>query len=204
VTVRSILRSDLFRSIGWLGTSRAFSVLCGLATATIWARLMPPELFGEFKVVMATIAFVSGFCLLGTSQAAIMAAAKNQDGSLALLLRHKFMANVAGGIAVVGTAVYYGIAPTGSRTIAFGLLAAAVAFPIYNISDIWMSWASGKARFDDVAIGQAAVAVVALASIGAAALLKIESLWLGAQPPSARMSILTGRLLPMGGMRLLQ
>jgi O-antigen/teichoic acid export membrane protein len=173
-----LLRSDAFRSIGWLGAARAFGMLCGLATTVIWARLMPPEVFGEFKVVIAAITFVSAFCLLGTAQAAIMAAAKNQDGSLALLLRHKLFANAAGSIALAGAAVYYGFAPAGSQAIALGLLAAALAFPLYNTTDIWMSWANGKSRFDEVASGQAALSLLALAAIGAVALFGIEQVWI--------------------------
>lgn len=174
----SMLRNSVIRDIGYLSGARIFSAICGLAVTVVWAQLMPAELFGEFKVVIAAATFISAFCLAGTAQAAIMAAAKNQDGSLILLIRHKLIANVGGSGTLACAAAYYGFSPDGSLSIAFSLLAAALAFPLYNLTDIWMSWANGKSRLKEVAFGQCAVALLALAAILIAALFRSEYLWL--------------------------
>jgi O-antigen/teichoic acid export membrane protein len=175
--LRDALSLNLLRSIGALGVARALGIIFGFGTTIVWTRLMPPDTFGEFKVVVAAITFVSGFCLLGTAQAAIMAAAKNHDGSLAPLLRHKLMANVLGGVALLAIAAYYALWPLNAKAVAYGLIAAAFLFPLYNTSDVWMYWANGKSRFGEVALGQTISAALSLAAIFAAALFEIGDLW---------------------------
>lgn len=174
---RAILSFDLLRNVGALGIARAFALLFGFGTTIVWARLMPAETFGEFKVVLAAAIFVSGFCLLGTGQAAIMAASRDNDGSLVPLLRHKVLANVAGAGALLAIAAYYGLWSSNSQAVAYGIAAAALLFPLYNTTDIWMNWSNGKRRFGEVAMGQALSALVALAAILVAAVLNVGTLW---------------------------
>lgn len=165
------------RSVGPLAMSQAFAMACGLATTTVWARFLPVETYGEFRTVLSVISFVSTFCLLGTGQAATMAAAQNQDGSLVPLLRNKMLANGVGGLALAGAAVYYAHASGGSSGIAAGLIVAAVVFPIYNVADIWQSWVNGKARFVEQSLGRGAIAVFNLAAVAGGAFLGLGYLW---------------------------
>lgn len=153
-------------------------MVCGLAATTVWARWLPAETYGEFRTVLSVISFVSMFCLLGTSQAATMAAAQNRDGSLIPLLRNKLIASSLGGVALVGAAAYYAGLHGNSPGIAAGLISAAVIFPVYNISDIWFSWANGKARFAEQAAGRAMIAVLGLGTVATAGLLGEARLWL--------------------------
>ncbi|WP_337996567.1 lipopolysaccharide biosynthesis protein [Oleispirillum naphthae] len=165
------------RSIGPLAMSQAFAMACGLATTTVWARFLPVETYGEFRTVLSVISFVSTFCLLGTAQAATMAAAQNRDGSLIPLLRGKMLASGVGSLALAGAAVYYGNTGGGSSGIAAALVVAAVVFPFYNVADIWQAWVNGKARFVEQALGRGAIAMLNLAAVAGGALLGLGHLW---------------------------
>lgn len=165
------------RSIGPLALSQAFAMACGLATTTVWARFLPVETYGEFRTALSVISFVSTFCLLGTGQAATMAAAQNRDGTLIPLLRNKMLANGLGGLALAGAAAYYSHADGGSSGIAAALIVAAVIFPVYNVADIWQAWVNGKARFVEQALARGAIAALTLAAVAGGAFLGVDRLW---------------------------
>lgn len=165
------------RSIGPLALSQAFAMACGLATTTVWARFLPVETYGEFRTALSVISFVSTFCLLGTGQAATMAAAQNRDGTLIPLLRNKMLANGLGGLALAGAAAYYSHADGGSSGIAAALIVAAVIFPVYNVADIWQAWVNGKARFAEQALARGTIAALTLAAVAGGAFLGVDRLW---------------------------
>ncbi len=165
------------RSIGPLAMSQAFAMACGLATTTVWARFLPVETYGEFRAALSVISFVSTFCLLGTAQAATMAAAQGRDGSLIPLLRQKILANGAGGVGLAAAAAYYAGSYGNAPGIAAGLLVAAAVFPVYNVADIWQSWVNGKARFAEQAAGRGAIALLNLGAVTGGAVLGVGHLW---------------------------
>jgi O-antigen/teichoic acid export membrane protein len=127
--------------------------------------MMPQETFGQFKVVMAFLGVVSAFCFLGTSQAAVMSASKGADGNLALLLRGKFLANIGGAILILGGAAYFAWLRNSSGPVAIALMAAALFFPLYNTSDVWIAWLNGKSEFRVLANGRIVTALLTLVSV---------------------------------------
>lgn len=139
---------------------------------------MPAEIFGQFKVVMAVIGVVSGFCLLGTGQAAVMSASKKIDGNLVLLLRTKLLANIGGGVVILGAAAYYAWVRDESGPVALGLLVAAMLFPLYNTSDIWIHWLMGKSEFRILATGRSMTSLLTLSTVLTVALIGGVDLWI--------------------------
>lgn len=166
------------RGVGPLAIVHIVTLVCGIAATVVWARLMPQETFGQFKVILSILGVVSAFCLLGTSQAAIMSASKGADGNLVRLLRGKLLANVGGGLAILGAAAYYAWGREESSPIAIGLLVAAFLFPLYNTSDIWMSWLNGKSKFRVLASGRIVTALLTLASITVMGIFGVVDIWI--------------------------
>ena len=139
---------------------------------------MPAETFAQFKVVMAVIGVVSGFCLLGAGQAAVMSASKGADGNLVPLLRAKLLANLGGGAVILGAAAYYAWARDGSAPVAIGLLFAAMLFPLYNTSDIWIHWLMGKSEFRILATGRSITSLLTLSTVLSVGLIGGVDLWI--------------------------
>jgi len=151
--------------VGPLAMVHIVSLGCGIAATVVWTRMMPQETFGQFKVVMAFLGVVSAFCFLGTSQAAVMSASKGADGNLALLLRGKFLANIGGAILILGGAAYFAWLRNSSGPVAIALMAAALFFPLYNTSDVWIAWLNGKSEFRVLANGRIVTALLTLVSV---------------------------------------
>jgi O-antigen/teichoic acid export membrane protein len=109
-----------------------------------------------------------------------MSASKNADGNLAGLVRAKFLANVGGAVLVLSAAGYFAFGREGADVIVYGLVATAILFPVYNISDVWISWLNGKSRFAELATGRMVTAALSLISVGLLVVLGVAKLWVAA------------------------
>lgn len=167
----------MLRHASVLAGATFIMAICGIATNIIWARLVPQEIFGGFKVIFALVNMIGTMCLMGTGQATLMSAAQNADGNLARIIRAKLVANVGGSLLLLAAASYYAYGVNASESIAYGLVVAALLFPAYNIVDLWTSWLNGKARFRELATGRALIYILPLLSVIAVAIFSISELW---------------------------
>lgn len=176
--LRYLLSHSLVGHAAALGGATFIMAMCGIATNVIWTRWVPQEVFGGFKVIFAFVNIVGTVCLLGAGQAALMSAAQNADGNLIRLVRGKLLANVGGSTLLLLAAGYYAYGIGDSEPIAYGLLAAAILFPTYNIIDLWTSWLNGKGLFQELATGRALIYILPLISVVFISFFKITYIWL--------------------------
>lgn len=151
--------------------------------------------------MLSLISFVSTFCLLGTAQAATMAAAQNQDGSFIPLLRSKLIASGLGSVGLALAAAYYAGSYGNSLGVAAGLIVAAVIFPAYNVSDIWLAWVNGKARFAEQAVGRGISALLSLGAVATGGLMGVTQLWPILALSLAAQAVLNGGMLYRAAVR---
>ncbi|CAM8410509.1 RfbX Membrane protein involved in the export of O-antigen and teichoic acid [Candidatus Methylopumilus universalis] len=144
-------RIEPFWEVSALSLSQIFAMFCGLAATIIWARFLPQELFGEFKVLMGVVGFVTAFCLLGLSQAASMSAANNKDGNLNVVLRWRIFANLLASLCFM-VAYFYIKLTNGDEFLLEPLIIIAIVFPLYNLNDICMAWINGKGLLFELGI----------------------------------------------------
>ncbi len=164
-------------NFGILALAQLATMGCGLLANVIWARWMPQETYGGFKVAFNIVSLVGTLCLLGTGQAVLMSAAQRLDGNLYPLIRSKLLANLGGALLIIIASAYYAFIERASREIALALAVAAIFFPAYNLSDIWASWFNGRSRFTDLAIGRILASVLPLIGLAGAATLGVIELW---------------------------
>ncbi len=161
-----------------LGLAHALSLLLGLASTVFWTRWMPAETFGQYKVVLGVISIAGAFCLLGIGQIALMSAANKADGNLSRLIRNKLLANLGGTLLILGAAGYYSLSRSDSGALVGGLVAAAIIFPIYNSSELWLSWLNGKGSFGSLAAGKLITPTLALCAGLLVVSFHINEVWL--------------------------
>ncbi len=163
------------RAIATLAFVHGVILLCGLGSSVIWTRMMSPESFGEFRLVLSVLAFVGGFCLLGTGQAALMSASQGMDGNFNRLLASRLWANLAGSGGLLAAAAYYW--RDGNSDVALALAIAAVLFPSYNLSDFWISWLNGKRAFGELSAARAVNAAIPVFALVMAVLIDTRQTW---------------------------
>lgn len=152
--------------IAALGGSQAFSTLCGFTATVLWARMMPQVDFGQYRLALGIVSVAGAFSLMGLAQVAVMSAAKAKDGNLAAIVRTKSIGNLIGSLIILAAAVYYFL--NGSIGFATALIAAAVLFPISNLSDIWINWFIGKSWFRSLASGRIVQGMLPVLAVGLA------------------------------------
>ena len=139
---------------------------------------MPIETFGQFKVVMGVLSFAGAFSLIGLGQVGLMSASSHADGNLVPLIRSKLLGNLGGASLILCAGAYYYWLREDSVTLAAGLLAAALLFPLYNITDVWAGWLNGKGQFVSLAAGRLLASGLALLTVLLMVLFHIWSVWL--------------------------
>lgn len=164
--------------VGVLSVVHVLATLCGLLGTVIWTRWMPQETFGQFRVVTSVLTTASAFCLLGTGQAAMMSAARDIDGNLTLLAASKFKANLVGALIVLGGAAYYAWGQEASVAVSSALVVAALLFPLYNTSDLWMAWLNGKAQINSLAAGRMLTSLLSLVSVAVLGIAGVTDEWI--------------------------
>ena len=164
-------------NLGVLALAQAATMITGLLTNVIWARYMPQETYGGFKVVFNIVNIVGSFCLLGIGQAALMSAAQRVDGNLQGLIRSKLLANVGGSALILIASAYYAFGKQSSPSIAQALVVAAILFPVYNISDIWMAWLNGRSSFAKLTRGRVLASAILMLVLASASFVGVIKLW---------------------------
>jgi O-antigen/teichoic acid export membrane protein len=175
---KKMVGARAFKDASVLGLAHVLTLLLGLASTVVWTRWMPAETFGQYKVVLGVISIAGTFCLLGIGQVALMSAASKADGNLPRLIRSKLLANVGGALLILAAAGYYSLFRPDSGALVGGLVAAAIIFPIYNSSELWLSWLNGKGKFGSLAAGRLTTSGLALCAALLIVLFHINEVWL--------------------------
>jgi|GEM_PF-3549311 len=175
--LKKALREKQEAHFGALALAQAATMITGLLTNVIWARCMPQETYGTFKVVFNIVNIVSAFCLMGTGQAALMSASQRMDGNLHQIIRSKLLANVGGAVLIFLASAYYAFWDPSSPGIALALVVAATFFPFYNISDIWISWLNGRSSFFKLSLGRILTSAMPMVGLASAAVAGVINLW---------------------------
>lgn len=174
---RIITGTRAIKDASVLGLAHALTLLLGLATTVAWTRWMPVEMYGQYKVVMGIISFAGAFSLIGVAQVALMSASSQADGNLVPLIRAKLIGNLGGASLILCAAAYYFWMREDSVALAAGVIAAALLFPLYNITDLWAGWLNGKKQFATLAAGRLLASGLGLCAVFLAVLIHIETVW---------------------------
>lgn len=175
--IRQARGGHMLRRLLSLSATHIITIGGGLISAVIWTRMMPKEIYGEYRVVLSILSFFGTFCYIGIGQAILKSAAREFDGNLAILTSMKSRANMVGALGILCVAVYYAFGRNESNGVWSALIVAAVFFSAYNRADIWTAWLNGKSRFKELALGRMASTLVPLFSLLAAVLVGFSELW---------------------------
>lgn len=134
----------------WLTVAKVIGMCTSLAVATALANLIPPEVFGTYRFVLAGAAIIGSFALTGMGTAVIQAVARGHEGSLARGIRDYLSWS---GIMIAlssGTAIYYFL--NENYLLASSFFIVALCNPLLNAFSFFSQFLSGKKNFRAQAI----------------------------------------------------
>ncbi|HYF12701.1 MAG TPA: oligosaccharide flippase family protein [Candidatus Paceibacterota bacterium] len=91
----------------WLNTSRFVSIGTGMFLTVAFANLLPPEVFGTYKYVLASAGFIGIFALNGLGTAMVRAAAQGKFHVLPAVVRTANLWSIPGSLAALAVSIYY-------------------------------------------------------------------------------------------------
>lgn len=129
----------------WLTLAKGVGMFSSLLLAAAMANLIPPEVFGTYKFVLAAAGVVGAFSLTGMSTGITQAVARGYEGAL----RSGISAYMKWGVGMAGIslalALYYFV--QGNNTLAVSFLLVAICNPLLTGSSFFSQFISGKKDF---------------------------------------------------------
>lgn len=129
----------------WLTLAKGVGMFSSLLLAAAMANLIPPEVFGTYKFVLAGAGVIGAFALTGMSTGITQAVARGYEGAL----RSGISAYMKWGLGMTGIslvlALYYFV--NGNNTLAISFLLVAACNPLLTGSSFFSQFISGKKDF---------------------------------------------------------
>ncbi len=135
----------LFRGSVWSGVAQMSTAVISFALAVIVSRYVPPDDYGNYKYILATIAVLSTFSLSGLGTAVFQSTARGFDGAL----QEGFWQNIRWSalvfIGAIAAATYYFV--MGNTLLACGMLLGGCFSPFLASANLASSFLGGKKDF---------------------------------------------------------
>ena len=129
----------------WSVSAQIVTTLLVLGFAILVARVLPKDVYGQYKYILATVALLSSFSLTGLGTAVFQSVASGFDGAL----RQGFIANLRWSAVIFlgafGLAAYY--LSQGNSTLSFGILVGGSLSPFLTSANLAGMFLSAKKDF---------------------------------------------------------
>ncbi|MFH1780611.1 MAG: oligosaccharide flippase family protein [Candidatus Nealsonbacteria bacterium] len=130
----------------WLTLGQVMSMAASFLLAIVFANLLDPVIYGNYKYVLSLIGLLGVFSFPGIRSAINQAVARGLEGSFYTGFRAQCKLSVLGSLVAIAAAVYYLI--RGNEILPIPLLLTAVFFPLMEASQIYISFLAGRKLFD--------------------------------------------------------
>ncbi|MBD3251225.1 oligosaccharide flippase family protein, partial [Candidatus Uhrbacteria bacterium] len=138
------------RAMSWYSISHASALLRGIATTWLMALLLPVEVFGQFRYLLALFGLAGIFSWSGMNNAVIRGIAKGDTIIARAALKKILTVAPYGSIGLLLMALNRWA--IGQIEIALGLVVAAIAFPIFSVSSIYSNILTAQEKLKTLAI----------------------------------------------------
>jgi O-antigen/teichoic acid export membrane protein len=121
------------------------STAASFLLAIAFARLLPKEIYGQYRYVLSVVGLIAIASLQGINNAIIRGVAKGFEGVLKKGFKTKLKWSLLGSLASIGVAIYFWVQGNIELTISF--LIVAVFLPLFKSGEVYQSYLDGKKLF---------------------------------------------------------
>ena len=129
-----------------LSFSQIFSAVITLALSSLFANLIPPKTYGEYKLVLSVLTIASVFGLNGIGTAVFQAVARKKEGILHRVIYERIKWGILTQLVGIGLGVYY-LLWSDTPDIGRIVLLISSLLPFYNTYIIHDSFLKGRKEF---------------------------------------------------------
>ncbi|OGM10422.1 hypothetical protein A2159_01525 [Candidatus Woesebacteria bacterium RBG_13_34_9] len=154
-------------------SSMIASFLGGIVLSSLFARIWPSDIYGQYSFLNSAIAFVSILALPGMSAAIVQAVVEGKEGFFKRSVKIVGKFSIIGGVILLCGSVYFYFRQNLNLALATGI--AAFAFPLVNTGGLYASFFAGRRNFKTLAILNTSAQYISILATSLA-LLKFPSL----------------------------
>ncbi len=170
----------------WLLLTQGIISLSAFAVTITLTRLLPPEVFGEYRFALSLIPMLAIFTLPGMAPALTRAVARGAEPNLWHIIRTKIRFGILGTLASLLLALYY--FHKGNTDLAYIFMTSSIFIPFYEAFLIYSPYLKGKMDFKTPSIYETISRIAQAAILIAVALLTHSTVLL-------ILTFLTGQIL---------
>ncbi len=149
----------------WLFVNTALTAVIGLVTSYLYANLLSPDQYGQYRYIFSIFTALNAFSLTGINVAVTQAVAKGKEGALLQSIPLQLKWNVVFCVAFIAIGGYY--LAQGNYVFALSLLTLSLLAPIANIANTYGGFLQGKKEFKAFSIISLLTSVAIFGSVAA-------------------------------------
>lgn len=134
----------------WLTLNTLITLLTGLFTSALFARLWPADVFGQYSFIVNTLSFISLAGLPGMGLAITQASAEGYDGTFIIILKKVFKWSLLGLSTLFFGGIYFYLRQNPNLGLSFFVIA--ILFPANAVGNFYMAYLNGKRQFKKIAV----------------------------------------------------
>ncbi|MEI8339219.1 MAG: oligosaccharide flippase family protein [bacterium] len=134
----------------WSTVGQIFSLVLVLISSIIFSRVIPKEIYGNYKFIISATSILGSFTLSGMSAAIIQAVAKGKDGVVKTAIYTSLRWGLITFISSLVLAGYY--LYNDNLSIALAIIVAGIANPLISTYGLYMSILTGKKDFRSITL----------------------------------------------------
>lgn len=134
----------------WLAFSTLASILGGILLSSLFARIWPKDVYGQYSFLVSALGFLSIFSLTGMKEAVFQGSIENKDGIFKRATRKVFLASILGTVILILGSIYF--YSRDNSNLAIAVLLSSFAFPFSALGGLSISFHKGKKNFRLVSI----------------------------------------------------
>jgi O-antigen/teichoic acid export membrane protein len=160
----------------WLNGTQVATALASFGLAMLFARLVPKEIYGNYRYILSLAGIAATFSLSGVSSAIIQSVARGFPGTFVEAVRVVAKWNTLIFAFSVAASLYY--FANDNTTLGSGLIIIALLFPAIRTFEIYEAYLGGKKDFRRSALYRATVDIATIAATATALLFTDNVLFL--------------------------
>lgn len=129
----------------WLFSGMIVSTIAGIYLSSLFARLWPRDVYGQFSFIVSTIGFLSIATLPSFGQVIIQSIAEGKEGTYRAAMITQLKWSAIGTTLLILGSIYFLL--RGNTLLSIAVFISALAFPINSATNLFSSYLVGKQDF---------------------------------------------------------
>ncbi len=145
----------------WLNGGQILTSLSSFGLAILFARLVPKEVYGNYKYILSLAGLFATFSLTGLSAAVLQSVARGFKGTFIAATKILIKWNSLILVTSLSGSIYYLL--NDNKTLGYGLMTVAVLYPAIKIFEVYESYINGSKDFKKSAVYRGVVDIATIA-----------------------------------------